>query len=71
MIISGKHLSRRTVLKGLGTAIALPVLDAMTPALSLAARAASSSPLRLGFVYVPNGIVMSTGSRRRPARHSR
>jgi hypothetical protein len=58
MIISGKHLSRRTVLKGLGTAIALPVLDAMTPALSFAARAASSSPLRLAFVYVPNGIVM-------------
>jgi hypothetical protein len=58
MIISGKHLSRRTVLKGLDTAIALPVLDAMTPALSFAARAASSSPLRLSFVYVPNGIVM-------------
>jgi hypothetical protein len=57
MIISGKHLSRRAVLKGLGTTIALPALDAMTPAL-LAARATSSPPLRLAFVYVPNGIVM-------------
>jgi Protein of unknown function (DUF1552) len=55
-VITGKHLSRRTVLRGLGAAIALPVLDAMTPA--LAAPAAKKAPLRLSFVYVPNGIVM-------------
>ena len=33
MIITGKHLSRRTILRGLGAIVALPVLDAMTPAL--------------------------------------
>lgn len=55
-IITRRHLSRRTVLRGLGAAIALPLLDAMTPA--LAAPAAKKSPNRLTFVYVPNGIVM-------------
>jgi hypothetical protein len=55
-IITGKQLSRRTVLRGLGAAIALPVLDAMTPA--LAAPVLKKAPLRLSFVYVPNGIVM-------------
>src|SRR5713226_8253747 len=55
-IITGKQLSRRTVLRGLGAAIALPVLDAMTPA--LAVPVVKSAPLRLSFVYVPNGIVM-------------
>lgn len=60
MIITGKHLSRRTVLRGLGTAISLPLLDAMTPALATtpAKRAAERAPVRLAFVYVPNGIVM-------------
>jgi Protein of unknown function (DUF1552) len=55
-IITGRQLSRRTVLRGLGAAIALPVLDAMTPA--LAAPAVKKAPLRLSFAYVPNGIVM-------------
>ncbi|MBL8169429.1 MAG: DUF1552 domain-containing protein [Acidobacteria bacterium] len=52
MIITRKHLPRRTFLKGLGTAIALPLLDAMTPAL-----AAPKTPVRLAFVYIPNGVV--------------
>lgn len=51
-------ISRRTVLKGLGTAIALPWLEAMTPALSLAAPAARKPPVRMAFVYVPNGMHM-------------
>ncbi|MFN9743204.1 MAG: DUF1552 domain-containing protein, partial [Acidobacteriota bacterium] len=54
MIITKKQLSRRTMLKGLGATIALPMLDAMTPALAAPAR----SPRRLGFVYVANGIIM-------------
>ncbi len=54
MIITRKHLHRRTFLQGLGTAIALPMLDAMTPALSPAAKPI----VRLGFVYVPNGVIM-------------
>src|SRR5262245_20301987 len=53
---TGKHLSRRTVLRGMGAAVALPLLDAMTPA--LAAPAVKKAPLRHSFVYVPNGIVM-------------
>ncbi len=52
-------VSRRTVLKGLGTAIALPVLDAMWPALAAADQVASpAKPLRLAFLSVPNGIHM-------------
>ena len=54
MIITRKHIPRRTILKGLGTALALPMLDAMTPALTPVKEKAP----RLAFVYVPNGIVM-------------
>jgi hypothetical protein len=53
--MTDNHLPRRTFLKGLGTAIALPMLDATTPAFA----ATWKSPVRLAFVYVPNGIVMS------------
>src|SRR5262244_497925 len=53
MIITRKHLPRRTFLKGVGAAVALPILDAMSPALA----ANTKAPVRLAFVYVPNGIV--------------
>ena len=55
MIVTRKHLHRRSFLKGMGAVVALPVLDAMTPALVRAAQA----PVRLAFTYVPNGIVMN------------
>jgi len=55
MIVTRKHLHRRSFLKGMGAVFALPVLDAMTPALARAAQA----PVRLAFTYVPNGIVMN------------
>jgi hypothetical protein len=58
MIVTRKHLSRRTLLKGLGTAIALPMLDAMTPALASLGGEKKKHAVRLAFVYVPNGIVM-------------
>ena len=58
MIITRTHLPRRTFLKGMGAVIALPVLDAMTPALAAPAVSASR-PLRLAFTYVPNGITMA------------
>jgi hypothetical protein len=48
-------LSRRTLLKGFGTAIALPWLEAMMPSLCLAAPPAKKPPLRMAFLYVPNG----------------
>ncbi len=52
MIITRKAIHRRTFLKGLGTALALPMLDAMTPALA----ATTKPPVRLAFVYLPNGV---------------
>ncbi|MEO8520319.1 MAG: DUF1552 domain-containing protein [Acidobacteriota bacterium] len=58
MIVTGRHLPRRTFLKGVGAAIALPMLDAMTPALARAAQA-GKAPTRLAFTYVPNGITMN------------
>jgi hypothetical protein len=57
MIISKMAVPRRRFLRGMGVTLALPFLDAMVPALSPVARAASS-PRRLGFVYVPNGASM-------------
>jgi hypothetical protein len=53
-----KPLSRRTVLKGLGTALALPMLEAMTPVLGWAGSARKTFPTRMAFLYVPNGIHM-------------
>ena len=56
MIVIGRHLPRRTFLKGLGAAVALPVLDAMTPAFAGAGREGfADAP---GFTYVPNGVTM-------------
>jgi uncharacterized protein DUF1552 len=53
-----KHLSRRTVLRGLGATIALPFLDAMYPAFASQAVRKSLATNRMAFLYVPNGIVM-------------
>jgi len=55
MIVTRKHLPRRSFLKGTGVMLALPFLDSMVPA--FAAKGAASSPTRMGFVYVPNGII--------------
>jgi hypothetical protein len=57
VFISNKTLPRRTVLRGLGSVIALPFLESMLPARATAANAASP-PLRFGAVYVPNGCPM-------------
>jgi hypothetical protein len=56
-----KHLpiSRRTALKGLGTAIGLPLLEAMLPLYSLAGQAKKNPPRRMAFLYVPNGKNMA------------
>src|SRR4029078_12047978 len=58
MIVMKKALPRRTFLRGAGTALALPLLDAMVPSLTaLAETPASPSKLRrLGFVYMPMGV---------------
>jgi hypothetical protein len=58
MVITKQHLSRRTFLRGaLGTAIALPLLDAMVPAMTAQARTAASPTFRFGAVYWPNGVL--------------
>jgi hypothetical protein len=59
MIITKIALPRRTFLRGLGAAFALPMLDAMVPALSAAQRSAAKPVRRLGFIYVPNGVAMN------------
>ena len=62
MFLTKKHLSRRTVLRGLGVSVALPLLDAMVPAATaLAATAARPAP-RMGFIYFPHGAVMNAWS---------
>ena len=57
-MFSAKSLPRRTVLRGLGAAVALPLLDAMIPALSPRARAAVKPAHRFQAFYVPNGMAM-------------
>ena len=59
MIITGKHMSRRALLRGAGVAIALPMLDSMLPAMASPATIAGKTPVRLGFTYVPNGMTMA------------
>src|SRR6516162_5593208 len=54
VVITRKSFPRRTFLRGAGAAFALPVLDAMTPALA----AATERPIRMTFIEVPNGIMM-------------
>ncbi len=58
MFITKKHLSRRTVLRGLGTSIALPFLDAMVPAATAIAKTAAAPKPRMGYFYLPHGAVM-------------
>src|SRR5262245_7939484 len=58
IVLHGKSLDRRTLLKGLGTAVALPLLDAMVPAFARAATSKAAAPCRMAFLYVPNGIIM-------------
>jgi Protein of unknown function (DUF1552) len=56
MIITRMALPRRTFLHGVGAALALPLLDAMVPAMSAMAQTAASPVRRLGFVYIPMGM---------------
>ncbi len=58
MFLTKKSLPRRTFLRGVGCGLALPLLDAMVPALTATARTAARPQRRLGFVYVPNGMIM-------------
>jgi hypothetical protein len=57
MIVMKKSMSRRTVLRGMGTAVALPLLDAMVPALTAQVKTPARAVRRLGVVYHPNGVI--------------
>ena len=56
MINTHKALPRRTVLRGLGASLALPLLDGMVPAFAAIRNTAAAPVKRLGIVYVPNGV---------------
>ena len=57
MFITKMSLPRRTFLRGMGATVALPLLEAMVPALTATAQTAAS-PARFGAVYVPHGAIM-------------
>ena len=59
MIITKLALPRRTFLRGIGVTLALPLLDAMVPALTAVAKTAANPVRRLGFVYIPNGVAQT------------
>ena len=59
MFLARKHLSRRTVLRGLGVSLGLPLLDAMIPAATALAQTAAAAKPRMGFIYFPHGAVQA------------
>lgn len=59
MIVTKKHLHRRTVLRGIGAAVSLPLLDSMVPALTALQKSSAKPVRRLGVVYAPMGMNMS------------
>ena len=60
MYLTKKHLSRRTVLRGMGVSMAMPLLDAMIPAQALPAQAATASPTRLAAIEMVHGSAGAT-----------
>src|SRR5229473_779557 len=58
MIVTKKSLPRRTFLRGMGTTLALPLLDAMIPSMTAMAATPARPVRRLGFVYIPMGAHM-------------
>jgi len=58
MVITRRHLSRRTVLQAAGWSVGLPLLEAMVPAATALARTAAAPQPRLGFFYFPHGAIM-------------
>jgi hypothetical protein len=69
--ITKTHLTRRTFLQGMGTTVALPLLDAMIPARTLLAATAASGVPRLAFVYFPHGAIMDEWTPATTGRHAR
>jgi hypothetical protein len=68
MMVFRKSIPRRTFLRGAGTALALPLLDAMLPAFATARQTATLKATRLSFLAVPNGIIMDQWTPTTPGR---
>jgi Protein of unknown function (DUF1552) len=58
-IITKKHLSRRTFIRGMGVTLSLPLLDSMVPAQTALAQTAARPQVRLGLCFIPHGAVMN------------
>ena len=58
MFITKMAMSRRTLLRGIGATLALPLLDGMVPALTALAKTPGKPSMRLGAIYVPMGMIM-------------
>jgi len=63
MFLTKKHLSRRTLLKGAGVSLGLPLLDAMIPAATALSQTAAARKVRSGFFYLPHGAIMNNTAR--------
>lgn len=63
MYLTRKHLSRRTMLRGSGVAVALPLLNAMVPAATALAGTEAAPRMRMGFFYLPHGAIMNNTPR--------
>src|SRR5580658_7308467 len=59
MIITKRHIPRRTFLRGMGVAVSLPLLDSMIPAQTPLAKTAANPQIRLGLCFMPHGAVMA------------
>src|SRR2546425_4702437 len=58
-IITKKHLSRRTFLRGVGVTLSLPLLESMVPAQTPLMKTAANPQIRLGLCFMPHGAVMA------------
>src|SRR5262245_22261847 len=58
-IITKKHLSRRTFLRGMGVSLSLPLLESMVPAQTPLVKTAANPQIRFGFCFMPHGAVMA------------
>ena len=59
MVLTKKHISRRTLLRGVGATISLPLLESMVPAQTPLAKTAANPQIKLGLCFIPHGAVMS------------
>ncbi len=59
MFVTKRALPRRTFLRGMGATIGLPLLQSMVPAMTATAQTAAAPTRRLGFVYVPHGVILN------------